>query len=378
MPVPGNPINKAMRSFEFLTERATKQEKANIAALNQKLGYIQDKLLKGEVDDPKTIDYIYKILNKPQIQQSVEALVGKVSERDEDVAAFNQKNQGILNKLIRKMPVSKEDLDAFLEKWHTGKGVVKTELITPGNAGSLTDLIPDSTALTVFELFEKFKSVYAMPKKGTTGYGEFGLAMLSSEIRMKAPGDIEVNGRPVEVKGNDARLYADERSKVTSEALEEAPAETPAKPAKVTASKRGSEPGLITNIVANLQLDPKVPGNKEIIDSTASEVKAAFKARGVDAKSIIASVQKSRDASVGFKLLSVEWWKAGFTAYQRTIGMPIMVIGFGKFYISNDAEDFVNWGCLPKTVSNFGYVFGRQAGQSRETYPKIYIPGHNK
>ena len=120
-----------------------------------------------------------------------------------------------------------------------------------------------------------------------------------------------------------------------------------------------------------------MPGNKEIIDRTVSEVIAAFKARGADATAVIASVQNSRDPGVGFNLLSVEWWKAGFSAYQKTINMPIMVLGFGKFYISSKAEDFVNWGCLPKTPSNFGYMFGRQAGQSRETYPKIFVPGHN-
>jgi hypothetical protein len=283
------------------------------------------------------------------------------------------------------MSVSKEELDQFLDMWAKGKGLVNAKLITPGNAGSIADLIPNPTAFKAFELLEQIKSVYKMPKKGTTGYGEFGLSMLSADIRMKAPGDIEVNGSPVEVKGNDARLYADERSKPTSESLEEAPKQQApvadpqqAQPAPAAKPKRGSEPGLINNVVANLQLDPAVPGNKEIVDSTTAEVLAAFKARGVNAAKIVASVKNSRDPSAGFNLLSVEWWKAGFSAYQRTINMPIMVIGFGKFYISDNAEDFVNWGCLPKSTSNFGYMFGRQAGQSRETYPKIFIPGHNK
>jgi hypothetical protein len=372
-----------MRAFEFLAEKAqSKQDNADLASLQQKLQYIQDTLLKGEVDDPKTIDYIYKILNKPEIQQSIEALIGKISGHDDDVSSFNKLNQGILNKIIRKMSVSKEELDAFLEKWASGKGLVNTQLISSGNAGSLSDLIPDQTAYAAFEVFEKLKSVYKMPKKGTTGYGEFGLSMLSSEVKMKAPGDIEVKGKPIEVKGNDARLYADERSKVTSEGLDEAPTNQPPvkQPETIPAPKpkRGSEPGLLNNVVASLQLDPTVPENKKIIDSTVAEVIAAFKARGVDASGIIANVQKSRDPSAGFNLLSVEWWKAGFLAYQRTIGMPIMVLGFGKFYISDKAEDFVNWGCLPKSASNFGYMFGRRAGQSRETYPKIFVPGYNK
>ena len=374
-----------MRAFEFLAEKAkTKQEKADLATLQQKLGYIQDKLLGGEVDDPRTIDYIYKILQKPQIQQSIEALVGSISGKDDDVAGFNKLNQGILNKLIRKMDVSAEELNEFLAKWEQGKGLVNAKLISSGNAGSITDLIPDPTAFKAFEMFEQIKAVYKMPKKGTTGYGEFGLSMLSVDVKMKAPGDIEVNGAAIEVKGNDARLYADERSKPTFEELEEAPKKPAAvapieEPAAVAAKpKRGAEPGLISNVVASLQLDPTVPENQEIINTTIAEVTAAFKARGVDAKDTIAAVQNSRDPSTGFKILSEEWWKAGFSSYQRSIGMPIMVIGFNKFYVSTKAEDFVTWGCLPKSTSNFGYMFGRQAGQARETYPKICIPGHNK
>jgi hypothetical protein len=373
-----------MRAFEFLSEKAqTKQEKADFAALQQKLSYIQDKLLGGEVDDPKTIDYIYKILQKPQIQQSIEALVGSISGKDDDVAGFNKLNQGILNKLIRKMDVSAEELNEFLAQWEQGKGLVNAKLISSGNAGSITDLIPNPTAFKAFEMFEQIKAVYKMPKKGTTGYGEFGLSMLSVDVKMKAPGDIEVNGAPIEVKGNDARLYADERSKPTFEALEEAPKKPTAaapieEPAAAAKPKRGAEPGLISNVVASLQLDPNVPENQETINTTVAEVTAAFKARGVNAKDIIAAVQNSRDSSAGFKILSEEWWKAGFSSYQRSIGMPIMVIGFNKFYVSEKAEDFVNWGCLPKSTSNFGYMFGRQAGQSRETYPKIFIPGHNK
>lgn len=372
-----------MRAFEFLAEKAqTKQEKADLATLQQKLRYIQDKLLGGEVDDPRTIDYIYKILQKPQIQQSIEALVGSISGKDDDVAGFNKLNQGILNKLIRKMDVSAEELNEFLAKWEQGKGLVNAKLISSGNAGSITDLIPDPTAFKAFEMFEQIKAVYKMPKKGTTGYGEFGLSMLSVDVKMKAPGDIEVNGAAIEVKGNDARLYADERSKPTFEELEEAPKKpttsTAAEPAAAAKPKRGAEPGLISNVVASLQLDPNIPENQETINTTIAEVTAAFKARGVDAKDIIAAVQNSRDPSTGFKILSVDWWKAGFSSYQRSIGMPIMVIGFNKFYVSTKAEDFVTWGCLPKSTSNFGYMFGRQAGQSRETYPKIFIPGHNK
>lgn len=351
-----------MRAFEFLIE---KQESSDLPVVNQKLQFVLDKLNAGEVQDPETIDFIYKILNKPHIKQAVEGLVGKISGKDTDVAAFEKLNQGILNKILRKMPVAKEDLDNFLNKWSEGQSFVNTESIQSGNSGSISELIPDPIAYRAFELFESVKSVYKMPKKGTLGAGEFGLSMLSPNIKMKAPGDIEVNGKPIEVKGNNARLYADERTKATVESL------------KITEASKGTEPGLITNVVANLTLDPSIEGNQQIIDETTKNVLEAFKARGVDASGVIATI-KEQGQGVDYKLLSVPWWKAGFNAYQNSIKMPIMVIGFGRFYISENADDFVKWGCLPKSPSNYGYLFGRKAGQSRETYPKIFVPGHNK
>ena len=376
-----------MRAFEFLTEKA--QDKADLESLQQKLQYIQDTLLGGEVDDPKTIDYIYKILNKPQIQQSIEALVGKISEKDEDVSSFNKLNQGILNKIIRKMAVSKEELDAFLEKWSSGKGLVNTSLIAPGNAGSINDLIPDATAYAAFEVFEKLKSVYKMPKKGTTGFGEFGLSMLSSEIRMKAPGDIEVNNRPIEVKGNDARLYADERAGIAEAEINQIGAPTeiaPVAPPQPAVAKtpvpmgrpaakqapqkvaRGSAPGALNNVLTGiLSKDPNV------ID----QVTQAFASRGVEnVDRLIKKIQRQGDA--GLDTLKVEWWRAGFNSYYEAIQLPIMLIGFGQFLISDNADDFISWGCLPNTITSYGYMYGRQAGQSRETYPKIFVPGHNK
>lgn len=351
-----------MRAFEFLLER---EGTAELPAVNQKLKFVLDKLNAGEVQDPETIDFIYKILNKPHIKQAVEGLVGKIKGKDTDVAAFEKLNQGILNKIVRKMPVAKEELDNFLTQWSEGVSFVNTDLIVTGNSGSISDLISDPVALRAFEIFETVKSAYKMPKKGTAGYGEFGLAMLSPNVKMKAPGDIEVNGQPIEVKGNDARLYADERTKAT-ESLD-----------LNEAAKRGSEPGLLVNIIKNLTLDLSVESNQAIVDETTKNVLDAFNARGVDATGIVNTIKEQGPGS-DWKLLGIPWWKAGFSAYQKTIGMPIMLLGFNRFYISENAEDFVKWGCLPENQSNYGYVFGRKVGQTRETYPKIFVPGHAK
>ena len=381
-----------MRARQFIFEASAKVSSQN------KLDVITNKLTSGEITDPKTIDYIYKILNKPEIQQNVSTFLSRVVDTDQDVASFQAKNNDALVDIIRKLPVSKEKLDQFLKRWASGKGFVKTDMLVSGNKGTLQQLIPDATAFIAFEKFEKMRSMYAMPKKGTTGYGEFGLSMLSPFVMLKAPGDIEVNGLPLEVKGNDARLYADERtpvkeeldtSNITSAGVTPEPAPIPAsiqnqkKPlatskipmgqtapaAAPVKAKRGSEPGALNNVVANL---------KDLTTSaeTSQQVVQAFADRGIDATTLINTI-KGQDAGTALETLKVEWWKAGFTAYQRAIEMPIMVIGFGQFLISDKADDFIAWGALPRSITNYGYMYGRKAGQSRETYPKIFVPGHN-
>jgi hypothetical protein len=343
-----------MRAREFLKEDPE---------MDSKLKFISNKLSAGEITDPKTIDYIFKIVNKPEIQRSVAGLLGKISASDEDVSRFQELNNNVLSKVIRKLPVTKEQLDAFLDHWASGKGFVNTDLLIPGSRGKLQDLISDTTALVAFDTFEKFRSVYKMPKKGTAGYGEFGLAMLSPRIILKAPGDIEINGTPVEVKGNDARLYADEKNPVvqTAESID------------IDEARAGSaKPGALTNVVANL-----LSQDSQVVQQTIKAVDAAFSSRGVKNTSAIISTVQKQGMSQGLTTLQIEWWKAGFTAYQQAINMPIMLIGFGQFLISDKAEDFINWGCLPKADTKYGYMFGGNGGQSRDTYPKIYVPGHN-
>ena len=325
-----------------------------------KLDFIKDKISQGEVTDPKTIDFIYKILNKENIKGAINSLVSNIDANDQDVANFRKLNQGVFSKLIRKMPVKKEELDAFLTQWSTGHSFVDTARIKNGARGTIKDLISSTTALKAFEIFESVRSQYRMPKKGSTGYGEFGMAMLSPQVRMIAPGDIEINGAPIEVKGNDARLFADERAM--------------AKASESIAEARGDSPGLINNVHKELQ-NPDAKVRKQTVQNVAN----AFKSRGMktpEIKQIIANAQKK--GSDPMQTLGVAWWTAGFNYYQMAIKMPVLVMGKGLWLISNKANDFIKWGCLPTSQSNYGYMFGRQAGQSRETFPKIFIPGYNK
>ena len=367
-----------MRAHEFLIEKAD-------PTVSSKLQFIRSKIDSGEVNDPKTVDYIYKIIQKPELQKAISSYLGTVQSADADVAAFQKRNNDMLADIIRKLPVPKEKLDQFIKRWASGKGFVNVDLLVSGNKGTLQQLIPDPTAFIAFETLEKIRSQVSLHKKGTAGYGEFGLAMLSPLVSLKAPGDIQVNGQPIEVKGNDARLYADERAGI-GEGLDEAPKSmsataTPAQGIKkppvqmgkepapvVQPAQRGSSPGALNNVLTGiLNNDPEV----------IAQATAAFASRGVkNAKGIIKSIQKQGEQ--GFDTLKVEWWKAGFNAYYQAIQMPIMLIGFGQFLISDNPDNFIAWGCLPKSTTNYGYMFGRKAGQSRETYPKIFVPGHNK
>jgi len=362
-----------MRAFEFLTE----QPETELAGISKKLDFINAKLTSGEITDPKTIDFIYKILNKPEIQNTISASLGQVTKTDNDVKAFQAKNNDVLVSILRKMPVAKEDMDQFLSRWDDGDGFVNYNLLKSGQKGSIAGLIKDPIALQVFERLEEVRSVYRMPKKGTVGYGEFGLAMLSPYIKMKAPGDIEVAGNPVECKGNGARLYADER---TAKGLAEADEpqdpntnnadqqQTDIKPKKAK-KPRGSEPGLMNNIFDALQQgDPDGTVGPEVIKS--------FMEKGVDKKSAEAIVDAAKVPGADIRDLMISYWKASFNDYVGKIKMPILLMGAGEFYMSSNPENFINWGCTPKmsTPSQWGYVYGRTAGQSRETYSRIYLP----
>jgi hypothetical protein len=351
-------IHRFMRKESFETPWFLREAPQDKVTAN-KLAWVKDKLAKGEVQDAETIDFVYKILNKETIKSTIDSLVKGISTADADISQFRKLNQGVFSKLIRKMPVKKEQLDQFLKKWNDSEGFVDTAKLTPGNKGNIKDLIPDPTAQKAFEIFESVRSQYRMPKKGSTGYGEFGLSMLSNAVRMKAPGDIEVNGTPIEVKGNDARLYADERSTSTkAESLEEA---------------RGDAPGLINNVHKNLQ-DPDPAIRKPTVKAVAD----AFASRGLQLQEIKQIIKEAQRGADPIKTLGIAWWKAGFNYYTKAIGMPVLVMGFGQYLISDNPENFIDWGCLPRTPSNFGYMFGRQVGQARETFPKIFIPGHNK
>ena len=115
-------IHRFMKKESFETPWFLRERPEGIMSTDKatkgKLQWIQDKLSKGELSDPETIDFVYKILNKEKIKSTIDSLVTGIAKKDADIQGFRKLNQGVFSKLIRKMPVKKEQLDEFLTKWN--------------------------------------------------------------------------------------------------------------------------------------------------------------------------------------------------------------------------------------------------------------------
>ena len=247
-------IHRFMRKESFETPWFLREAPQDKVTAN-KLAWVKDKLAKGEVQDAETIDFVYKILNKETIKSTIDSLVKGISTADADISQFRKLNQGVFSKLIRKMPVKKEQLDQFLKKWNDSEGFVDTAKLTPGNKGNIKDLIPDPTAQKAFEIFESVRSQYRMPKKASTDLAKQGFTITGNKDALKVDG-----------KGADLNKYATDLKNfygatVKAESLEEA---------------RGDAPGLINNVHKNLQ-DPDPAIRKPTVKAVAD----AFASRGL-------------------------------------------------------------------------------------------------
>jgi hypothetical protein len=336
----------------------------------EKIKNVQSMLAKGNVTD-KDLDFIVKILNKPELKKTIDSLLGQIPDKDvERFRKISDNNVKTLSSTLRKIPVDKQSLETFLQNWSKGTSFVDTSKLKNGSAGTFEDLIPDTTAREVFRALENMRPNVSVPKKGTIGYGEFGLAMLSPNVEMVAPGDIRIDGKPVEVKGNGGRLYSDERGVAgQKESIEEAPRqskETPQKEPEILKT-RAKEMGNITNVIMNIN-DPEV--KKGLIDTLVS-------LKDPSAQQFVNTLKPDVNSR---NLLKKHFWTASFNWYKSiNKNMPILLMNSNKWFLSDKAEDFIKWGCMPTGDAEFGYLirsgkYGRVAGQSKEVYPKIVIP----
>jgi len=342
----------------------------------EKIKNVQSMLAKGNVTD-KDLDFIVKILNKPELKKTINTLIAQVPDKDvERFTKISDNNIKTLASTIRKIPVDKQSLETFLQNWSKGTSFVDTSKLKNGSAGTFENLIPDATAREVFRALENIRPNVSVPKKGTIGYGEFGLAMLSPNVEMVAPGDIRINGQPVEVKASGGRLYSDERGVAgQKESIEEASAQSKKTSQVSNQTKkepeilktRAKEMGNITNVIKNIN-DPEV--KKGLIDTLTS-------LKDSKAQQFVNSLKPDQNS---LDLLKKYFWTVSFNWYKSiNKNMPILLMSGNKWFLSNNAEDFIKWGCLPKTDSEYGYLlrsgkYGRVAGQSKEVYPKIIIP----
>jgi hypothetical protein len=225
MPVPGNPINKAMRSFEFLTERvasirapaksATPNDEADSPEI-ESLKLMLSSKIKELPTDPATMKLLQEI---EDLLASIGAgsrtkYVGNVLQGIEDPDVNNA--QKLLAKYFMSLDASPKDRQAMVELWKADKLVNVKMLLTPGKH-TVAQLINgyDSNP-AIKEMTDDLSQIAALGQ----GKGEFLLSVFSKKItKAEGKGDLLISGvGTVEVKTTDkgAGRFTDQQVKPTT------------------------------------------------------------------------------------------------------------------------------------------------------------------
>lgn len=187
-----------MRAKEFIIEKAplTGQQTDQIK---------QDIVQKIQaIADPNELNKIYSYVRKLDIGAGFENIFTK----DNDLRQV----QKVLSNAIIDAPGTFEDKMAFAKEMVTGNGIISLEkLFSPGEKRNLTDLVvtkhPEIFNSVAPELLNIAGAFSAGGKKTNRGKGEFFLALSSPKISLsKEAGDLNINGKLVEIKDNLARL----------------------------------------------------------------------------------------------------------------------------------------------------------------------------
>jgi hypothetical protein len=197
-----------MRAKEFLIERTLDNQPTGQPA-NQPAGQndqVKNSIIQKiqSIADPKELNKIYSYVRKLDIGEGFEDIFTK----DTDLRQV----QRVLSNAIVESPGTFEEKLAFAKEMVTGEGIVSLEqLFTPGVKQSLTSIVktkyPEIFDSVGNELLNIAGAFSAGGKKTNRGKGEFFLALASPKITLsKTAGDLNVNGRLVEVKGNQARI----------------------------------------------------------------------------------------------------------------------------------------------------------------------------
>lgn len=187
-----------MRAREFITEKAP--------LTGQQVDQIKQDIVQKiqSIADPNELNKIYSYVRKLDIGTGFEDIFTK----DNDLRQV----QRVLSNAIIEAPGTFEEKMAFAKEMITGNGIISLEkLFTPGEKTNLTDLVltkyPEIFNSVAPELLNIAGAFSAGGKKTNRGKGEFFLALSSPKISLsKEAGDLNINGKLVEVKGDLARL----------------------------------------------------------------------------------------------------------------------------------------------------------------------------
>lgn len=182
-----------MRAREFLSERSPELLKVR--------SDIADKV--NTITDIDELHQIYSYIRKIDVGSGFEGIFAK----DPDLKQV----QNVLSQAIIDAKGSFEDKMAFAKEM-VNPGIINIkQLLTPGTTQNILDVVvtkyPEIFNQVAPALMNLSGSYYSNGKKTQRGKGEFFLALSSPHITMiSSAGDLNVDGKNIEVKANLARI----------------------------------------------------------------------------------------------------------------------------------------------------------------------------
>lgn len=193
-----------MRAKEFLIEREpAEQPAADPGAIDQIRNNIITKV--QSVSDINELNKVYSYIRKIDLGSGFEGVFAK----DEDLRQV----KNIISHAIIEAPGSFDEKLGFCKELVSGDGVISLErLFSPGEKQNLMDIVntdyPEIFNAVAPSLSNIAGAYLSGGKKTNRGKGEFFLAICSPRISLdkRGSGDLDVNGKPVEVKADLARI----------------------------------------------------------------------------------------------------------------------------------------------------------------------------
>ena len=321
-----------MRARDFIIEKAS--------LTGPQVDQIKQDIVKKiqSIADPTELNKIYSYIRKLDIGSGFEDIFTK----DSDLRQV----QRVLSNAIIEAPGTFEEKMAFAKEMITGNGIISLEkLFTPGEKKNLTDLVvtkyPEIFNAVAPELLNIAGAFSAGGKKTNRGKGEFFLALSSPKISLsKDAGDLNINGKLVEVKGDLARIKGRKGYGTTDAAYSEVkkdlsgflkinvPGQTPAD-FKVGL---GAKSSLWNGEFGNFCIQNKVP--VKVVDNFLKhELKLIIKSLYLDLPNsdLNEMLDCIKNGTLEFKSFTLINKKAAFNYYQQADGFA------GVLFINSDS-----------------------------------------